>query len=201
MRFLPCCQPVFYCQSTQQNSAPGPRANLPRPSFEPPGSIIRRDDGAHVAPRRFSMSRHMSPAVCECLTASSGSVKISPAHRARLRASLLIRLRCFGRAKARGAIAANNCITFDIGSSFASLRTQMRSRKIATARHCRRVSACVYRAIRDGLPACARKQSGLAGMLTRRHRQRRPQSSSSSRSTAGASSFFIFTQSGERPER
>jgi len=40
------------------------------------------------------------------VTASSGSVKIGPAHRAQLRASLLIRLRCFGRAKARGAIAA-----------------------------------------------------------------------------------------------
>jgi len=36
--------------------AAGPQANLPRPSFEPPGSIIGRGDGAHVAPRRLSVS-------------------------------------------------------------------------------------------------------------------------------------------------
>src|SRR5258708_25863229 len=55
-------------------------------------------------------------------TASSGSAKtiISPADRARLPASLLIRLRCFGRAKPRGAIAAHNCTTFDMRSSFAN---------------------------------------------------------------------------------
>src|SRR5262249_34576288 len=56
------------------------------------------------------------------VTASSGSVKtiIGPADRARLPASLLIRLRCFGRTKPRGVIAARNSITFDIVSSFAS---------------------------------------------------------------------------------
>src|SRR5262249_61247562 len=47
-------------------------------------------------------------------------VKINPAHGARLPASLLIRLRCFGRTKPRGAIAAHNCITFDMRSSLAS---------------------------------------------------------------------------------
>jgi hypothetical protein len=77
----------------------------------------------------------------------------------------------------------------------------MRSRKLATARHCRRVLARVYPAIRDGWPAGARKQIGLAGVLTRRHRQRRPQSSSDSRITATAFGFFILTQSVERPLR
>ena len=60
------------------------------------------------------------------MTASPGPVKtiISPADRARLSASLLIRLRCFGRTKPRGAIAARSCTTFDIGSSFASSMRQ-----------------------------------------------------------------------------
>jgi hypothetical protein len=39
----------------------------------------------------------------------------------------------------------------------------MRSPKIVTARHCRRVPACIYPAIRDGWPAGTRKQSGRAG--------------------------------------
>jgi hypothetical protein len=39
---------------------------------------------------------------------------------------------------------------------------QMRSRKVATARHCRKGPACAYPAIRDGWPAGARKQRGLA---------------------------------------
>src|SRR5262249_39984643 len=37
-------------------------------------------------------------------------------------------------------------------SNQTELRTQVRSRKVATARHCRRVPACVYPAIRDGWP-------------------------------------------------
>ena len=49
-------------------------------------------------------------------------------------------------------------------SNQTALRTpQMRSRKVATARRCRRGPACVYPAIRDGWPTGARKQSGLAG--------------------------------------
>jgi hypothetical protein len=36
-------------------------------------------------------------------------------------------------------------------------RTQTRSRKVATARHCRRGPACAYPVIRDGWPAGARK--------------------------------------------
>src|SRR5215470_4015540 len=76
-------------------------------------------------------------------------------------------------------------------------RSKRRSRNLATVRHCRRVPACVYPAIRDGWPADARKQIGLAGVLTRRHRQRRPQSSSASRVTASHTGFFIFTQSGD----
>src|SRR5262245_2039112 len=45
---------------------------------------------------------------------------MSPADRARLPASLLIRSRCFGRTKPRGAIAARSCTTFDTVSSLAS---------------------------------------------------------------------------------
>jgi hypothetical protein len=78
----------------------------------------------------------------------------------------------------RGAVECCLCLSY---SGNWPRRIQMRSRKLATARHCRRVPACVYPAIRDGWPAGARKQIGLAGVLTRRHRQRRPHSSSSSR--------------------
>src|SRR5262249_40983372 len=42
---------------------------------------------------------------------------VSLADPARLFASLLIRLRCCGRAKPRGAIAARNCTTFDMCNS------------------------------------------------------------------------------------
>ena len=49
----------------------------------------------------------------------------SPADPARLPASLLIRLRCFGRAKPRGATAARNCTVFD-------------RRNSSSAAHCRR---------------------------------------------------------------
>jgi hypothetical protein len=35
----------------------------------------------------------------------------------------------------------------------------MRGRKIVTARHCRRVPACVYPAIRDGWPVGAIRQT------------------------------------------
>jgi hypothetical protein len=48
-------------------------------------------------------------------------------------------------------------------SNQTELRTQMSSRKIATAQHCRRGQASVYPATRDGWPAGARKQSGRAG--------------------------------------
>src|SRR5262252_6875989 len=49
---------------------------------------------------------------------------MSPADRARLPALLLIRLRCVGRTKSRGVIAARSCTTFDIGISFASSMRQ-----------------------------------------------------------------------------
>jgi hypothetical protein len=41
----------------------------------------------------------------------------------------------------------------------------MRSRKVATARHCRRGLARAYPVVRDGQPAGARKQSGLAAQI------------------------------------
>jgi hypothetical protein len=44
----------------------------------------------------------------------------------------------------------------------------MRSRKLATARHCRR-GPCAYPAIRDGWPLGARKQSGLAAVVCGSH--------------------------------
>src|SRR5215471_21136927 len=50
----------------------------------------------------------------------------------------------------------------DKTSNQTEFRTQMRSRKVATARHCRRGPACAYPAIRGGWPTGARKQSGLA---------------------------------------
>src|SRR5262245_14509024 len=68
----------------------------------------------------------------------------NPADPARLPASLLIRLRCCGRAKPRGAIAARNCTTFDTrNSSFAaaSRRCKPHSRLESASM----VKACVVR--------------------------------------------------------
>src|SRR5262245_35139475 len=58
----------------------------------------------------------------------------------------------------------------------------MRSRKVATARHCRR-GPCVYRAIRDGWPC----------PVIREKSQSRAQNDSLSLSPAHDSTIFIYT--------
>ena len=70
------------------------------------------------------------------------------------------------------------------------LRSQMRSRKVATARHCRRAPACAYPAIRDGWPAGARKQSEAAC----RRKTRTPPGSESG---GGVSGTLMCGRSGE----